>query len=71
MSLKYISHSLQPRKIEAASVGAGLPANKCYPYRETIAFEGMPQGSFSAQAEIQSHKNAQNRNSETNIYNTK
>ena len=23
-------------------VGAGLPANKCYPYREAVAFAGKP-----------------------------
>ena len=34
----------------AAFVGAGLPANKCFLYMETVAFAGMPQGSFSAQA---------------------
>ena len=71
MSLKYISQPLQSQNIETAPVGAGLPANKHYPYRETTAFVSMPQASFPAQAKIQSRKNTQNRNPETNLYYTK
>jgi hypothetical protein len=71
MPLIYTSHPLQPHNIETTPVGAGLPANKRYPYRETIAFTSMPMSSVTAQAKIQPRKNTQNRNPKTNPYHTK